>query len=255
MRIDTLFWDLLSGIPQLFFLQCTGLAGGGYSYDGPTWFVSALLLGMLVVYFLMYAGERYFATAIAPALSLICYGLVIIINGSLGSVHEWVFFLQAGSLRAIGGLCLGSFCGHIVNSIPTRKLTRQGNVVFSFFQLGLMMFSLFLMACTHGYTDVVQVILFSLLIVISFAEDTTLNRLCNAKIFFVLGKFSMIVFVTQHVAYCSPALLFYSEDWAWRYGMYIAYVLFFSLLNYLIVENVRRWHVLQRMERWLFKAI
>ena len=88
IQIGALFWDFISGIPQLLFSQCTGLAGIGYAYNGPTWFVSALLLGMLVVYFLMYAGEKYFATAIAPALSLICSGLVIIINGSLGSVHE-----------------------------------------------------------------------------------------------------------------------------------------------------------------------
>lgn len=253
IRIGTLLWDFISGIPQLLFLQCTGLAGGGYAYNGPTWFVSALLLGMLIVYFLMYAGERYFATAIAPALSLICYGLVVIINGSLGSVHEWVFFLQAGSLRAIGGLCLGSFCCHVVDSIPTHRLTRLGNVVFSFCQLGLIMLSLFLMVRTHGYTDVIQIILFSLLIIISFTEETTLNQLCNAKMFFALGKFSMIIFVTQHIAYCSPALLFYPETWAWRYDMYIAYVLLFSLLNYLIVENVRRWHIFQRMKRCFFK--
>lgn len=254
IQIGALFWDFISGIPQLLFSQCTGLAGIGYAYNGPTWFVSALLLGMLVVYFLMYAGEKYFATAIAPALSLICYGLVIIINGSLGSVHEWVFFLQAGSLRAIGGLCLGSFCCHIVSAIPVHRLTKLGNATFSFFQLGLMMFSLFLMTRTHGYTDVVQVILFSLIIVISFAEETTLNRLCNAKMFFVLGKFSMIIFVTQHIAYCSPALLFYPENWPWRYGMYIVYVLFFSVLNYLIVENIRRRHIISKVKQHLWET-
>lgn len=253
IQVGILFWDLISGIPQFLFLQCTGLAGIGYNYNGPTWFVSSLLLGMLIVYLLMYAGEKNFTTATAPALSLICYGLVIIINGSLGSVHEWVFFLQAGSLRAIGGLCLGSFCCHIVNSIPKHRLTKLGNIVFSFFQLGLVIFSVFLMTRTHGYTDAIQVILFSLLIVTSFSEETTLNRLCSTKIFFALGKFSMIIFLTQQVAYCSPALLFYPETWAWRYGMYIVYVMLFSWINYLIVENVRRRHAFQKMKRWLFK--
>ena len=159
-QISALFWDFIYGIPQLFFLQCTGLAGVGYVYDGPTWFVSALLVSMLIVYFLMHVGEKYFGEMIAPALILICYGLVIIINGSLGSVHEWVFFLQAGSLRAIGGLCLGGFCCYIVNSIPQHSLTKIGDIVVSFFQLGLMAFSIFLMSCSHGYTDVVQVVIF-----------------------------------------------------------------------------------------------
>lgn len=252
-NFHTLFWDFIFGIPQLLFLQCEGLAGVGNNYNSTMWFASALLVGILIVYPLMRCCKKNFATAIAPALCLICYGLVMNIEGSLGSVNEWAFFLQSGSLRAIGGLCLGSFCCHIVKSIPQRSLTKFGDAAISFLQLGLIVFSLFLMSHTYGYTDIVQVILFALLIVVSFAEETTLNRLCNAKIFFALGKFSMIIFVTQHVAYCSPALLFYPENWAWRYGMYIVYVMLFSLINYLIVENIRRRHVFESLKTIFFE--
>lgn len=250
----TLFWEFIFGIPQLLFLQCVGLAGTGNNYNGTMWFASALLIGILIVYPLMCRCGKYFVTAIAPALCLICYGNVMRIGESLGSVHNWAGPVQAGCLRAVAGLCLGSVCCYLVKLIPKHELTKLGNAIVSFFQLGLVAFSLFLMSRTYGYTDIVQVMVFVLLITISFAEATTVNRIFDSKIFFSLGKFSMIVFVTQHVAYCSPDVLFYPQNWPWRYGMYIVYVLFFSLLNCLIVENIQRRHIINKIKQHLWKT-
>lgn len=134
-HLSSFFWDFLYGIPQLLFLQCAGLSGTAQNYNGTAWFVSALLIGMLVVYLLMYFGKKHFATAIAPLLSLICYGSVMMIDGSFGSVNVWVFCFQSGSLRAIAGLCLGSVCCHIVHSIPQHTLTKLGDFIISLLQL------------------------------------------------------------------------------------------------------------------------
>lgn len=211
-------------------------------------------MGMLIICPLMHCCKKYFATAIAPALCLICYGNVMKISASLGSVHDWVGPLQTGSLRAIGGLCLGSLCCYLVKLVPSHRLTKLGDALVSFLQLGLLAFILYLMSSTYGFTDIVQVVLFSILIIVSFAEETTVKRIFNGEIFFALGKFSMIIFVTQCVAYKCPSMLFYPESWPWRYRMYIFYVLLFSLLNYLIVENIKRRCVFHNIKRFLWKA-
>lgn len=250
----TLFWDFIFGIPQLLFLQCEGLAGVSDNYNGPMWFASALLIGILVVYPLMCYCKKYFATAIAPALCLICYGHVMKTGASLGSVHEWAGVFQVGCLRAIGGLCLGAFCYYIANLLSPHHLTKSGNITISLLQFGLLAFSLYLMCRTYGYTDIVQVMLFSILIILSFAEKTMTNRIFNRKIFFTLGKISMIVFVTQCAAYKCPSILLYPENWPLRYGMYLIYVLSFSLLNYLIVENIRHLNIAQNLKQWLLRV-
>ena len=254
-REEAAFWDLLLAVPQFFFLQCAGLAGNGYIYDGTTWFLSALLVGMLIVYPLMCWGKKYYATAVAPILCLLSYARVITISGNLGPVIEWAGFFWAGCLRAIAGLCLGSFCCYIVQSVPGHSLTKLGDIILSFFQLGIVAFSLFLMSHTEKNTDIVQVVLFSLLIIISFAEETTMNRICNTKICFVLGTFSMIVFITQPAAFCRPDLLFYTERWRWRYAAYIAYVILFSLANYLIVKGIKRCRIVQRLQECLWESL
>lgn len=253
LSFHTLFWDFIFGIPQLLFLQCVGLAGVGNNYNSTMWFVSALLIGMLVVYPLICCCKKHFATAIAPALCLICYGNVMKISSSLGSVHDWAGPLQAGSLRAIGGLCLGSLCCYLVKLVPSYRLTRLGDTVISFLQLGLVASSLYLMSHAYGYTDIVQVMLFSLLIIVSFIGETTVKRIFNRKIFFALGRFSMIIFVTQCIAYKCPSLLFYPEDWPWHYGIYIIYVLSFSSINYLIVENIRHLNIAQNLKQSLWR--
>lgn len=257
MQIHTILVDFLKGIPQLLFLSQAGLGGmndGVPQYIGTMWYASVLMVGLLVVYPLMRWSKSYFPTAIAPVLTLACYGYIFTQFNSLGAVNEWCGFCYAGCLRAVGGLCLGAFLNYLVHAIPKHKLTLFGDVVISLVQLATIASSFYLMAHSYGYTDLMQVMLFCVLIVVSFTEDSILNRLCNCKPCFALGKLSMVIFVTQGLAYSYPSLLPYPEQWLWRYMAYVAYVMLFSVANYAWCLKLKQLHMKSRLKRLLWEG-
>lgn len=257
MQIHTILVDLLKGIPQLLFLSQAGLGGmnhGVTQYIGTMWYASVLMVGLLVVYPLMRWSKTYFPTAVAPVLTLACYGYIFTQFDSLGVVNQWCGFCYAGCLRAVGGLCLGAFLNYLVHAIPKHKLTPFGDVVISLVQLAAIASSFYLMAHSYGYTDLMQVMLFSVLIVVSFSEDSILNRLCNREPCFALGKLSMVIFVTQGLAYSYPSLLPYPEQWVWRYMAYIAYVMLFSVANYVLCLQLKRLHMTSGLKRILCES-
>ena len=232
---DTGNWlaDLVCGIPQLFFLSMSDLAGGflGYwDYLGTLWYLSALLFAILLVYPLIIKYKTLYASSIGPMLALLIYGGVFFVFHTFGVVNERLFFLALGNLRAVAGLSLGSFCCFLVQALPDRELNHRGKIVFSVGQLLTFAAILLLMNYTNEIYGIILIILFCMLIIFTFAGNTYLNALFSRPLFLLLGKFSMIVFITQSLAYMYPWLP-YPEQWRWKYLVMMGYVILLSLAN------------------------
>lgn len=201
--------------------------------------MSALMIGIFVLYPLMRSCKKYFGTAIAPVTAMLIYGWIIFTFNFLGVVNERAGFCYFGCLRAIAGLCMGSFCYQVVHAIPKHRLTKTGDTLVSLIQLVLIGTILIFMEFYKGYNDIIQVILFSALIIVSLSEDSGLNRLCSGRVSDKLGEFSMVIFITQSLSYMYPVLS-YPEQWPLRYGMHYVYILIFSLANYWLVALLRK---------------
>ena len=242
MHIQVFLWDLLRGIPQLLLLSMAGLGGsseGLWDYVGTGWYLSVMLLTILVVYPLMRCWRKTFSAAIAPVIAILGYGYIIYEYNFLGVVNQRLPFCYLGCIRALAGMCLGSFCFYIVRSIPKYRLSKIGKAAVSNAQIGMLLLILGLMEGGGGDNDLIQVILFSVLIIVSFSFESYLNELCTCRISTALGRFSMVIFVTQSLTYMYPVLP-YPDSWRWRYAAYIGYVLVFSLANYLFVAGGKK---------------
>lgn len=253
MYIRDLLWDLLRGIPQLLLLSMAGLGGsseGLWDYVGTGWYLSAMLLTILLVYPLMRRGRKTFSAAIAPVIVIYGYGYIIFEYNFLGVVNERLPFCYLGCIRALAGICLGSFCFCIVQSIPKYRLSKIGKATVSIVQIGVLLLILRLMKYGGGYNDLIQVILFSVLIIVSLSFESYLNELCTCRISKALGIFSMVIFVTQSLTYKYPVLP-YPDSWAWCYAAYIGYVLAFSLANYLLVAGLKKLAPKLHIQKWL----
>ena len=249
-----LVWDLLRGIPQLLFLSMAGLGGssdGIWDYVGTGWYVSALVLSIFILYPLMRRCGTYFASGIAPAAVLLIYGFIVQKYNFLGVVNERSSFCYDGVYRAIAGICLGSFCWYAVHSIPKKQLSNFGRNAFSVIQIILIALILFLMDHYTGFNDVIQVMLFAALIIVSFSWDSSLNALCTGRVSNALGSFSMVIFITQSVTYMYP-ILPYPSQWNLRYLAHFGYVLLFSATNYLLVALLKRLFSKIRLKQLLF---
>ena len=242
-QIKTFLWDLMRGIPQLLLLSMAGLAGsseGLWDYVGTGWYVSAMVLSILIIYPMMRKGKTFFSAGIAPAIALLGYGFIVFKYNFLGVVNQRSSFIYDGLVRAVAGMCLGSFCYYIVQWLPKREFTKFGKAAASFIQIGTITAVLYFMDRYTGYNDVIQVFLFSILIIVSFAGESYINQVCNLNVCYSLGKFSTVIYLTQCLAYTFPDLLPYPAQWRWRYVVYFGYVLLFSLANFALVSRLKR---------------
>lgn len=252
-QVQTIIWDFIRAIPQLLLLSMAGLGGssdGLWDYNGTGWYISVLILAILILYPMIKHFKTQFSSSFAPVIAILIYGYIIQNYNFLGVVNQWSGFCYLGLFRGIAGMSLGSFCYYIVQIVAKKKVDKSHKLMWSFLQLSLLFLILCLMEkYITGFIDVVQVILFSILIVITFANESFLSELCDSKWCRSLGKFSMIIFTSQCLVYNYSNLWWYPEKWCWRYGIYIVYVLIVSLFNYLIVENIQRRHAFTKIRK------
>lgn len=247
------FYNLLAGIPQLFLLTMTGIANGQSApnaYVGTSWYLSALMVGMIAVYPLMRRYRETFAAAVAPLIAVFCYGYFMVVNGNIGVVNQFTF-CKLGVFRAIAGLCLGGFCYWIAQKLKGMRLTKIGQTMASSLQIALIFLSLLLMEFYRGHNDSLQIGIFVCLIVISMGFDTAVNRFFAGPVTAFLGRFSMAIFLSQSVTYMYGVLP-YPEDWRLCYAVHYGYVLCASLLVYYSVALLRRAALWEKIKSLLF---
>ena len=240
LQISNVLIDLLRGLPQLFLLSMAGLSGGNlgfYDYVGTGWYSSAYLISILVLYPIMKKCKKidFWCGSIAPLVTLIGYGYIGYHYGFMGVVNERIPIAYLGCVRALAGISLGCFCYFLVVQCKKYKTTVAGKHIFGGIQLLLLVISLLLMEKYEGFNDIIQLFVFATLIVVTFGFDTYVNELFKNKLSYSLGQFSMVIFVTQSLAYMYP-ILKYPTDWKMYYITHFIYIFIFSLMNYFIVQ-------------------
>lgn len=186
-------------------------------------------------------GKNLFCRRSRTRLCIFLLWIRFITWKSIGPVLEWGGLWYAAIPRALAGICLGCFCNVLVHSMPSHQLSKKANAAVSLIQICLLLLILFNMQYRAGSTDMIQVIYFFLLIFITLSEETALNRICSCKLSGFLGKVSVVLFAIQSLPTAQLSeYLPYPERWRWRYLTYMLYIALFSLLDYLVVENIRR---------------
>lgn len=249
--LPALMQALQKSIPQLLFLSAMGIDGQTLQvYNEQLCYASAMFFAILILYPLIRRWKVHFAAAAAPVFSAIHYGRCMIVYHCIGPTMEWMDYWYAMVPRAIAGMCLGCFCNVLVHIVPPHRLNKKGDAIVSLLQLGVLLLILSNMEYRAGSTDMIQIVCFSFLIFLTFSETTTLNRICDCKLSAFLGKASVVLFATQSLPTAQlGAYLPYPEQWVWKYLTYLIYIVLFSLLNYIVVENVRRRHIVQKVKQ------
>lgn len=90
------------------------------------WFVSALLLGMAILYPLCLRHFKVFTQVVAPLTALLVLGALCLCRGSTLGPDAKVAFLRKGLIRAIAEISAGAALYVPVAALARLKLTRAG---------------------------------------------------------------------------------------------------------------------------------
>ena len=204
----------LSGFWELVFLNNTGLQVTGIA--GATWYISAMLLCMVIIYPIMRKHTEVFTRIAAPVFSAIILGFLIHQYKTLRDVSVWIGPTYKSNLRAFAEICLGISIYPYSQRLKCISLTRHKRVCLSIVeQLGY--FGLIYCAWQQKASKLDAVYLFfaAISIMISFSGQSIFQKLFDNKVCYWLGEFSLSLYLS-HRFYSRFLNLIFTDKTYWE---------------------------------------
>lgn len=197
-----LFWNtpwqkvFINGIWEFFMLGEFGFAVIGM-VNTAAWYVSALLMSSLVLYYLLLKDEQRFCYIIAPAMVLIIYSYCLNSGSFLNQYTQYHYFFCTGFFRALAGMSLGCICYKLVQKLKPHTENRF-RLLASILESGILII-FFKIVWRGGYTysDFLIPPLLAVLVISVFCGNSYLSKLLDNGISGLFGRLSYAVYLNQ----------------------------------------------------------
>lgn len=206
------FWELT-------LVKMSGLFTHGI--DGAMWYLSAMLLGMAILYPLLRTKRDLMTHLVCPLLALFLYGYLCQAEGHPRDPIVWLGLCYKGLVRAVAGLCTGVVICMAVRRLKRFSpsgLTKTGNALAIGAQLLCLLLTIRYMAEQEpSEYDYFYMFLLMLLVLLSFAGFGLESVLGNSQRLHLLsaflGKYSLSLYLghlyfAQHVNELLPEELY-----------------------------------------------
>lgn len=163
----------------------------------PTWYISSMLLCMLILYPLIRKYKESYIYIIAPLIVLFGVGYMIQNYGHLRGPGTWMGLTFKGNLRALSELALGSIVYILAEKIKNINFTKLGKIIITLAEIGsfILIFVIsHFMQLTFDH-DGILLIIITIGITLAFSEKTLeYNLLCN-KFSYWLERVSLTLYM------------------------------------------------------------
>jgi len=235
--------DGLNSIFELLFLRSAGY--DGYYCVGQVWYISSMLLAMLICFPLLLKLKKTYLYVVAPLAAFLIIGFLDHQYSGLMNTSAYVGIMYKHFLRAIGEINLGVVCFVVASLLKKVKFTGFGMFILSIIEIGCYAGALFYMNWKGlKYMDVLFLFMMAIAILITFSQRTLLNCITEKfpAICRFLGKSSLYIYLS-HVVICRQILPILCEkidnDWI-VYGVGIAIIAAFTIFLWILSAVVQR---------------
>lgn len=191
---------LVSALPEILLFQMSGIRL--QSINPNDWYISAMLLAMLIIYPLLRKYETFYAKCIGPVITLVILGYCCMTTQTITpSVTPMLGGIaMKGTLRAIAEISLGISTYEVIkyiNHIPFKPL---GAFLLHCIEL-FCYISTFFVACTdtQGAWYFVFMFILAIGLSISFSKWSIFANIKNSNVSLYLGELSMTIFLCQRI--------------------------------------------------------
>jgi peptidoglycan/LPS O-acetylase OafA/YrhL len=226
-------------MPSLLFLQRTGL---GKPFIGCTWYISSMLIGLVLAYPLCRRFYRFYTCFAGPVLGFALLGAIMVLTGGLGDIDDWFFITYKTNVRAFAEISVGAGTFEISRRISTWFARRKADLrllvcrwILTLTALtGLALSVAYMCSAIEGCYALIVVCLLSAAVAIVFSGQ---GVLCHAGIFTnpvfaYLGRISLPMYVSQTLFRRSVPYWFdRSSEWKQCLMIYLGILLFAMLMD------------------------
>lgn len=185
-----------NSIYELLLLQILGLSPLANNQEyivGGSWYLSAMMIAVLLIYPLLYANRKLFINVISPILA---FGLLACMATFYGKTALTSSF--AGLIRAVALMCVGCMLNGACESVQKINVTKLTAVLLTIVELGCY---LFVVVATwfisRGMWDFALILLLAVAIGISFSGKSLSGHIFHGKACLFLGKWSLAIYLNH----------------------------------------------------------
>jgi peptidoglycan/LPS O-acetylase OafA/YrhL len=250
-----LYLEITHTIRELTLTYSTGLTVGRY-HNGPTWYISSMLIGMFLIYPLLRKFYSTFSSVVAPAFALLAYAYLQRNYSSINlSAHygEWICL---GLLRAICGILIGVFIFTLINKVKETKqeFTIAGKSLLVILELGL---AVYLMLIAANYDKLFKdkfygyfaMILQAILVFVLFLNPVKIKNALFSKACMWAGEISFYYYLNHRI--WTRVFETYIPDLG--YGKKQVILLYFIHTTVSVIFSMVLCHFLEKAKPHIFK--
>lgn len=177
------------------FLTQTGLMG--FRANAVSWYLSAMLLAMAILYPIFVRKRELFLSLLAPLIAVLLLGYMYQSwKSGFGGPSSWTGFACKGAMRAVACICLGCVCYRINEKTREIKPTALCRGLLTILEFCAYLFVI-VMAYDHRHSklDFLMVLAYVVGVTISFSQKSFSSQIFRHRVFNWLGIFSFDLFL------------------------------------------------------------
>lgn len=185
--------DIICMLPNLLLLSQSGILVDE-TLVNISWYVSAMLIAMLLLYPLVRKYKQNFCLIAAPLVCLLGTGYLYCVVGKYKGIHNFLVFAPQGVWRALIGLCVGCVIYEFAAILREKNFTKFSRILLGI--AGIILFGLFIFIVQYGTAKAgffINILLFFWLSIL-FSKQNVGAKLFDNKISKILGEASLYLY-------------------------------------------------------------
>ena len=183
-------------LSSLLLLKMTGVTPSLGDWNGPTWYLSSMVIGMSVAYLIL---RRYGTSAVSLILSVGLCGYLLAENGTLLGPYKWMGWTYAGNIRALAEILLGAFAWQGARWLTKRSLNVWMQMLLAMVKWLAIAFVFFISHVSWKAWDGACLVALWCVIVIAFSGQSAERVVFQNRICLFLGAFSLPLYLSHRV--------------------------------------------------------
>lgn len=196
------------GLLELKTVVVEPVAGVSQLWNGPLWYISALIIAGLFLYYIVSKSEDFFTGLFAPLFVVITYASVGLtdIGWDRTSINSIGF--PNGLARVMAGMCIGMLIYYVVDYLRKKKFSEGMKLTFSVLHIGIAIFLIYTIYAGISWSEFTNGIIILLFTIILLTNKDYISVLYdNSSVCNFLGRLSLyyyashivIVFLIAHI--------------------------------------------------------
>ena len=176
------------------------VAGVSQLWNGPLWYISALIIAGLFLYYIVSKSEDFFTGLFAPLFVVITYASVGLTEIGWDRTSVNAIGFPNGLARVMAGMCIGMLIYYVVDYLRKKKFSEGLKLIFSVLHIGIAIFLIYTIYAGISWSEFTNGIIVLLFTIILLTNKDYISALYNnSSVCNFLGRLSLYYYATHIV--------------------------------------------------------